>query len=78
VNPEDYLTEKPDIDDCSECGYSKEMVCDVFESATGNDVYWVICPRCDEVVFDGEVPTKNTADDATDEVVEAPDEGGEI
>ena len=73
MNPEDYLTEKPDVEDCSECGYSKEMVCDMFESATGGDLYWSVCPPCDALLFEGEVPTKNTADDATGEVAEAPE-----
>ena len=50
---EDYAAEKSDVDECpcDGCSYKGEMVCDIFE-----DEYWIICPGCDRLVLDGEVP----------------------
>jgi len=57
MNPEDYITKKPDVDECprDDCSYTGEMVCDIFE-----EEYWIICPRCDRLVMDGEVPVSRT------------------
>jgi len=53
MNPGDYVTEKPGVDECprDDCSYMGEMICDIFE-----EEYWVICPRCDRLVIEGEVP----------------------
>jgi len=52
MNREDYLTDCPDVDECESCGYAGEMICD-----TWDEEYWVLCPSCDELVFEGgEVP----------------------
>jgi hypothetical protein len=54
MNPEDYLLECPDVDECDECGYAGEMICDRW-----GEEYWILCPRCDEFVFEGgEVPVE--------------------
>jgi len=56
-NEDDYATEKPDVDGCpdEDCSYTGEMVCDIFE-----EEYWIICPRCDRLVIEGEVPVSRT------------------
>jgi hypothetical protein len=56
-NEDEHETKKPDVNECpdEDCSYTGEMVCDIFE-----EEYWIICPRCDELVIEGEVPVSRT------------------